>query len=161
MAETKYIVFSLGNQKYGVKLDRINGIEQDYVIVPIPVGAENIKGIIHLREEVIPVFNLKGYFEIDEMDADCDIQLLVAETHGIKLGIEVDKVYGIVSLAPEQIKKLPVVARGEETKYIDGVISTNEYSNNGREDIMLTIAIDNLMSDSDFEVVTAAIEEAK
>ena len=55
MAVTKYIVFHLNDQKYSMKLTKINGIEYVYHVVPVPMGPACIKGIIHLRNEVIPV----------------------------------------------------------------------------------------------------------
>lgn len=161
MAEVKYIVFLLGNQKYGVRLDRINGIEQIYNIVPIPVGAEYIKGIIHLRKEVIPIYDLKGHFNIHEEADVKNTQLLVSETHGIKLGIEVDNVLGIVPIKEENVKKVPIVVKGDDTSYIENVISTNLYSGNGEEEIMLTVAIDNIMSDADFDNVASALEDTE
>ena len=53
MAVTKYIVFRLNDQKYSMKLTKINGIEYVYHVVPVPMGPACIKGIIHLRNEVI------------------------------------------------------------------------------------------------------------
>lgn len=88
MAVTKYIVFRLNDQKYSMKLTKINGIEYVYHVVPVPMGPACIKGIIHLRNEVIPVFSLKRLFGMPEEAADT--QLLITETHGMKLAIEVD-----------------------------------------------------------------------
>ena len=38
MAVTKYIVFHLNDQKYSMKLTKINGIEYVYHVVPVPMG---------------------------------------------------------------------------------------------------------------------------
>lgn len=38
MAVTKYIVFRLNDQKYSMKLTKINGIEYVYHVVPVPMG---------------------------------------------------------------------------------------------------------------------------
>lgn len=161
MAEVKFIIFSLGNQNYGIRLDRIKGIEQVYNIVPIPVGAENIKGIIHLRKEVIPIYDLKGFFNIDEEADVTNAQLLVAETHGIKLGIEVDNVLGIVPIQEENIKRVPIVVKGDDTSYIENVISTNIFNAKNDEEIMLTVAVDKIMSETDFDNVASALEDAE
>ena len=76
MAVTKYIVFRLNDQKYSMKLTKINGIEYVYHVVPVPMGPACIKGIIHLRNEVIPVFSLKRLFGMPEEAAE--MQLLIA-----------------------------------------------------------------------------------
>jgi purine-binding chemotaxis protein CheW len=160
MAEVKYIVFALGEQKYAMQLERIKGIEKDYVLVPIPVGAEHIKGIIHLREEVIAVLDLKKQFQIYDTAEGAEIQLLVTETHGIRVGIEVDKVFGIVELPEENINSVPRVAIGADTGYIESVIKTAQFAENGKDEIMLAVSADKMMSEEDFEDVANAMEKA-
>jgi purine-binding chemotaxis protein CheW len=159
MAEIKYIVFALGEQKYAIKLERIKGIEQDYTLVPIPVGAEHIKGIIHLRDEVIAVLDLKKHFQIYDTAGNAEIKLLVTETHGIRMGIEVDQVLGIVELPEENVNSVPKVAVGSETDYIENVIKTSQFSENGKDEIMLSISVDSVMSDSEFDDVATAMEK--
>ena len=59
MEELKFIIFKLGEQKYAMNLLYINGIEQNYQIIPVPNAPEGIEGIINLRGDVIPVYSLK------------------------------------------------------------------------------------------------------
>jgi purine-binding chemotaxis protein CheW len=158
MAEIKYIVFALGDQKYAMQLDRIKGIEQNYTLVPIPVGAEHIKGIIHLRDEVIAVLDLKGHFQIHDMAKNADVQLLVTETHGIRVGIEVDQVLGIVELPAENVSGVPRVAMGEDTGYIESVIKTSQFSADGKDEIMLAVSADKVLSEDEFEDVANAMD---
>lgn len=160
MAEIKYIAFGLGDQKYGITLSKINGIEQVYNVVPVPMGAEYIKGIIHLREEVIPVYDLKKRFGIDGDCAPDDRQLLVAETHGMKLGIEVDSVLGIVEVQEEDVKKVPTVVRSEETDYLENVVRLKLPSMRN-EDVVLSISVDRIMTEQEFDSVSNALEETQ
>ncbi|MDE6025075.1 MAG: chemotaxis protein CheW [Lachnospiraceae bacterium] len=156
MAETKYIVFQLDKYKYGIKLAVIKGIENDYNIVPIPVGADNMRGIIHLRGDIVPLFDLKKKFQLDNGTKSDDTQLLIAETHGIKLGLEVDAVIGILPVEEEDIKPVPKVIKTEETDYIENIIKIDC---GGKPEIVLSVAIDNIMSDVDFENVSRTIED--
>lgn len=160
MAEIKYIAFGLGDQKYSIALSKINGIEQVYNVVPVPMGAEYIKGIIHLREEVIPVYNLKKKFGIEENLPSDDSQLLVAETHGIKLGIEVDSVLGIVEVQDGDVKKVPTVVRSEETGYLENIVRLKLPAMKN-EDVVLSISVDRIMSEQEFDSVSNALEEAQ
>ncbi|MCM1288710.1 MAG: chemotaxis protein CheW [Clostridium sp.] len=156
MAEVKYLVFLLGNQKYGVRLSVIDGIERTYNVVPVPLGAKHIKGIIHLRDTIVPLFDIKSNFEITE-DADIvDRQLLITETHGIKLGIEVDNVVGIVPVDDADIKTIPIIVKTNETGYLENVVKITE---NGKTEIIMTISVDDIMSDRDFENVSDALNE--
>lgn len=156
MAEVKYLVFLLGNQKYGIRLSVIDGIEKDYDVVPVPLGAEYIKGIIHLRDTIVPLFDIKSNFRITEEPELLDRQLLVTETHGIKLGIEVDNVVGIVPVDEENVKKIPIIVKSDETNYLENVVKIKDGT---KTEIVITVSVDNIMSDREFESVSDALEE--
>lgn len=148
MAETKYVIFNLGEQKYGIRLACINGIEQTYNIIPVPKTAECIQGIIHLRDMVIPVYDLKCRFCTETELEYGNKQLLVTETGDMKVGFEVDNVIGIVSVPEENIKHVPFVATNENTGYLENVIKVNFLETNTSE-ILISIDINNLLSETD------------
>ncbi len=156
MAETKYIVFGLNDQKYSTKLTRINGIEYVYQTVPVPLGAACIKGIIHLRDSVIPVFSLKQLFGME--DTTEEMQLLISETHDMKLAIEVDSVLGIVPVPDDEVRDVPMVVHTDETGYLEDVIKVCLPESN-KEEIVISISVDNLMSELDFGHVSDALEK--
>lgn len=156
MAEVKYLVFLLGNQKYGIRLSVIDGIEKTYNVVPIPLGAKNIKGIIHLRETIVPLFDIKSNFRITDEPDIVDRQLLVTETHGIKLGLEVDNVVGIVPVEDEDVKKIPLIVKSEETGYLENIVKIKDGT---KTDIIISVSVDKIMSDNEFENVSEALEE--
>lgn len=156
MAEIKYMVFSVEDQLYSLKLSNINGIEHIYNIVPVPAGAKYMKGIIHLRNQIVPVYNLKERFSIQETNTSVDRQLLITETHGIKLGIEVDGVKGIIPVAEDNIKPVPDVVKSDETTYLENVIKVT-LPETGKTEIVLTISVDRLIPDKDFEGIASSI----
>ncbi|MBQ9935568.1 MAG: chemotaxis protein CheW [Lachnospiraceae bacterium] len=157
MAEIKYMVFGLEEQLYSLKLSNINGIEYIYNIVPVPAGAKFMKGIIHLRNQIVPVFNLKEKFGIEETNTSTEKQLLITETHGMKLAIEVDSVKGIIPVPEEDIKKVPEVVKGGDTGYLENVIKVT-LPETMKTEIVITISIDNLMPDADFDNIASSIE---
>lgn len=159
MAETKYMVFSLNDQKYSMQLTRINGIECVYNIVPVPMGAANIKGIIHLRNTVIPVYSLKSLFGLEDIPGP-NPQLLVTETHGIKMAFEVDDVLGIVPVPDEDVKNVPMVVYTDDTGYLENVVSLT-LPEQTKSEIMISISVDHIMSENDFGQVADAIEKTQ
>ena len=157
MAEIKYMVFGLEDQLYSLKLSNINGIEYIYNIVPVPAGAKFMKGIIHLRNNIVPVFNLKEKFGIEETNTSTERQLLITETHGMKLGIEVDCVKGIIPVPEENIKQAPEVIKGGDTGYLENVIKVT-LPETGKTEIVITISIDTLIPDADFDNIASSIQ---
>lgn len=158
MAEIKYIIYLLGDQKYSMKLSKINGIEYVYNVVPVPMGADCIKGIIHLRNNIVPIYNLKGQFGIYTEAENANPQMLICETHGIKIGIEVDDVLGIIPIPEEDIKSVPHVVHNDNTGYLENIIKVT-LPETGETEIMIAVDVDKLMSDSDFDSVYDALEK--
>lgn len=172
MAEVKFIIFVLGKQKFGVDLSDISGIEQNYDVVPMPYGGtKDIKGIINLRGQIIPVLDLKSKFRITDECVGANKQLLVANTHGISIGIEVDDMIGIIALDESEVKGIPDAINGEETEYLKNVIwvsvdsedsSRKQVRNqDGKRDVILCVGIDTILTENEFNSVSDALEKRK
>ena len=118
MEEQKFVVFQLEDQKYGMSLMRVNGIEQDYHIIPVPNAPEGISGIINLRGAVIPVYSLRERFGMDPHIDNPEKSLLVTNSHGILLAYEVDCVEEIEEVPDSKISLMPSVASNEDTAFM-------------------------------------------
>lgn len=152
MEELKYIIFQLGEEKYGMNLSHVNGIEQDYHIIPVPNAPEGIKGIINLRGVVIPVDSLRERFGMDSRVDHPGKSMLVTKSSGTLLAYEVDAVLGIEEMAPENINKMPFVASNEETFFMEQVLHV-------KQEIIIAINVDKVLSEEMAEALNQMIEE--
>lgn len=138
MAMMKQIIFNIGEGLYGIDVNEVLGIEKDIAIVGIPNAPACIKGIINLRGNVIPVFDLRKKFN---MPSNIDIdtrELIIAKSNGVMIAIEVDLVKEIVELDDDKIGKVPSIIRNEQTKYIDSVAHVDK-------NLILVINLDGLL----------------
>lgn len=156
MAGVKYIAFRLGDQKYAIKLSKINGLEPIYDMSPVPMGAENLKGIVRIRDLVVPIYDLKGSFGIYDSGRTAKSQLLVMELRGIKMGIEVDDVLGIVEVEKEDINQVPFVVHNDKTDYLENVVKIT-LPETTKSEIVVSINIDELLTEKEAEGVREAI----
>lgn len=122
MEERKYVIFQLGDQRYGMNLAAINGIEQGYFIIPVPNAPKGIKGIINLRGTVIPVYSLREHFGMPSEVTNPEKSLLITNCSGTMLAYEVDEVISIEEMKPENINDMPKVASNEETVFMEKVL---------------------------------------
>ena len=83
------------------------------VVFPLPDAPENVKGMINLRGEIIPVYSLRSRFHMEEIEKTRDTQLLIAMADNIQIAFEVDQVIGIEMIEEENRREIPVVIRGE------------------------------------------------
>ncbi len=154
MAELQYVLFKLGDQTYTMELLRVKGIEQDYNIMPLPVAPPNIKGLINLRGEIIPVYSLRNKFNmVDDYTGDTK-KLLVTNTHGVPLAFEVDLVVGIEVVNDSKISGVPIVVKAEETAYMDSIVNVNG-------SIMINVSVENILSESEVSDISKIIDENK
>lgn len=152
MEELKFIVFRLGKEKYGMNLMYVNGIEQDYHIIPVPNAPEGIKGIINLRGAVIPVYSLRERFGMEPDVDDSSKSLLVTLSSNTLLAYEVDAVLGIEEMASENVNKMPFVASNEENLFMEQVLHINQ-------DIVIAINVNKVLSEEMTEALNQMIEE--
>lgn len=152
MEEQKFVVFQLEDQKYGMSLMRVNGIEQDYHIIPVPNAPEGISGIINLRGAVIPVYSLRERFGMDPHIDNPEKSLLVTNSHGILLAYEVDCVEEIEEVPDSKISLMPSVASNEDTAFMEQVLQIGN-------EIIITIDVDKVLSEDVRQMVDQIVEE--
>ena len=152
MEEQKFVVFQLEDQKYGMSLMRVNGIEQDYHMIPVPNAPEGISGIINLRGAVIPVYSLRERFGRNPRIDNPGESLLVTNSHGILLAYEVDCVEEIEEVPDSGISPMPSVASNEDTAFMEQVLQIGN-------EIIITINVDKVLSEDVRQMVDQIVEE--
>lgn len=154
MEEFKYIVFQLAEQKYAINLMCIKGIEQGYRIIPVPNAPAAVKGIINLRNAVIPVYSLRERFGLDSRVDNPERSLLITSSSGTLLAYEVDAVVGIEEMEPYRINRMPFIASNEETSFMEEVLHIGD-------DIIIAISVDEVLSEETREQLNKIIDENK
>ena len=89
MEEMKPVVFKLDSENYGVDISRVLGIEREQQIVRVPNTVSYIKGIMNLRGEIIPVYDLRKKFGLPAVQNQ-DIQFIIVRVKDSKIALEVD-----------------------------------------------------------------------
>ena len=121
MAFFQPVVFRLDNEKYGMNISYVSGIEYEQAIVRVPNSSRNIKGIINLRGEVIPVLDLRAKFNMDNLTAPKDAELIIVNLPNNKIAIEVDGVEQIHHIDENDIVDMPEIAKSSGAGYFDRV----------------------------------------
>lgn len=121
MAFFQPVVFRLDNEKYGINISYVSGIEYEQTIVRVPNSSRNIKGIINLRGEVIPVLDLRTKFNMDNLTAPKDAELIIINLPNNKIAIEVDGVEQIHHIDENDIVDMPEIAKSSGAGYFDRV----------------------------------------
>lgn len=125
MSVLQQVVFKLDKEEYGLDIMKVNGIEKYQEVVKIPNAPAYIEGMINLRGEVLPIFNLRKKFNLVDKAFDEDTKIIVAYTKDIKVGFIVDSVSEILQIDEADIETAPKLVTGIDRKYIKSVAKMN------------------------------------
>ena len=150
MTAFKPMVFRIGNELYGIDIMYVNAIEKDQTVVRVPNTSSCIKGIINLRGDVVPVYDLRCKFNLPP--SPNPTKIIVANLPDMKLAIEVDDVREINDLTLDQVKELPRIAKNNDIKYFTSVANING-------ELVLLIDIRELLTQEEQEKAKQLMEE--
>ena len=126
MQSTKQVIFSLGEHEYGFDIMDVNIIEKAIPIEPVANFPQNLKGIIRLRGDVIPVYSLRRKFGLEDVQADDDTRFIITTSKDLQVGYEVDGMKEIVQLEEEQLNEAPSIVKNKDTTYIKFITKWND-----------------------------------
>ncbi len=128
----KYLTFSLGQEKYGVEILKVQEIIGVMNITRVPRSPGAVKGVINLRGKIIPVIDLRLKFGMAEKEYDGKTCIIVVnlEIAGAKLpvGIVVDTVLEVTNFSAQEIEAAPDYGTSVNTNFILGMGQTRDAS---------------------------------
>jgi purine-binding chemotaxis protein CheW len=117
----KYLIFSLGNEEYGIGISYVTEIVGIQKITEIPEVEEYIKGIINLRGNVIPVIDVRLMLGLKEKEYNDRTCTIVLNVKGVPIGLIVDSVSEVLQICDDNIVPPPQINGAEKQKYINAV----------------------------------------
>lgn len=125
--EVEVISFKLGEELYGVNVDRIKEILKPPQITPVPRAPHYLEGVTSLRGEVIPVFNLKKRFGLEGAEEEKKKRILILSVRNEIMGAVIDEVKGVIRLLKDSIELPPTIISGVEADFLEGVSRVNDH----------------------------------
>jgi len=122
MSEKQYVIFKLGDEKYGVDIMKVKEISEFKTSTKVPNAPYFIDGIINLRGEIIPIVNLKKRFNINNNDSvNSDTRIIVININSRNIGFVVDEASEVLRINDNDIEPAPEIITGVDRQYINGV----------------------------------------
>jgi purine-binding chemotaxis protein CheW len=151
----KYLTFFLDNEEYGLKILSVHEIIGMMPVTRVPRTPEFIRGVVNLRGKVIPVVDLRTRFNMPAIAESQDICIIVVQVRGIQMGIVVDRVSEVVTVAADDIEPPPSFGVDVPTDFLLGIGKSQ-----GR--VKLLLDIDHVLSNAEVaQAADAATESAE
>jgi purine-binding chemotaxis protein CheW len=141
----KYLSFALGSEEYAIRVLKVREIVKLQHITGVPDTPTEVRGVINLRGKVIPVIDLRLKFGMQNADygqRTCIIVVEIAANQTGPMGIIVDEVSEVLTLAEADIQDTPDFGIGVETPYLLGLAKV-------RDSVKILLDIDQVLMTSD------------
>ncbi|TYR82740.1 chemotaxis protein CheW [Priestia megaterium] len=123
--ETKYIVFQLSDEEYGISVNQVRSIEKIQHITRVPRTSPYVKGVINLRGVVTPIIDLRARFGLEELPYNDHTRIIIVSIDDVEVGLIVDAANDVLDIANDQIEPSPEVIEGVQVDYLSGVVKKN------------------------------------
>jgi len=107
-----YLLFSIGNESYGVEVKYVTEIVEIQKITEMPEIPEHFKGIINLRGKVIPVMDVRLRFKKEPKDYNDRTCVIVVDIRDMSIGLIVDAVSEVATIPEQDIIAPPKISKG-------------------------------------------------
>jgi purine-binding chemotaxis protein CheW len=120
---TQFITFTIGDEEYGVDIMVVREIKGWSHATRLPNAPPYVRGVINLRGTMVPIFDLRARFDLGETVATPTHVVVIIALAGRVLGILVDAVSDILTIARDQIRAVPAMDRNDDSGFISGLVT--------------------------------------
>jgi purine-binding chemotaxis protein CheW len=121
-----FILFQVAEADYAVRSDQVQQIEMVEKVTHVPNAPHFVDGVVYLRNQVVPVVNLRARFGFPKVSYDLRSRLVVVRLERRVVGLAVDSAREFIKLDTETMLPPPEGLQGPNLDYLEGVISTQE-----------------------------------
>jgi purine-binding chemotaxis protein CheW len=150
-AASEFLTFRLGSESYGIEILKVQEIRGYDTPTSIANAPPFIKGVINLRGVIVPILDLRIKFKLSEARYDEFTVVIILNVAGRVVGVVVDSVSDVLTLARDAIRPTPEFASATfDTKYITGLGTVDEQ-------MIILLDIEKLMTGADMALVDGAV----
>ena len=141
LGTTQWVVFTLGDERFGVTATQVQEIVRFPEATMVPDMPRFVKGVMNLRGKIIPLMDLQERFGLVAKAIDEAHRRVVVAMFGDQLvGLIVHSVIGVIRIPAEAIEPLPATLPKVESEYISGVGKLNDQ-------LIVLLALDRMLGD--------------
>jgi len=143
---SEFLAFTLGREEYGIDILRVQEIRGYEPVTRIANAPDFIKGVVNLRGTIVPIVDMRIKFDLGTPTYDQFTVVIILNIGGRVVGMVVDSVSDVTTLAPEQVKPAPEIGTAFDTDYLIGLGMLDER-------MLILVDIDKLMSSSEMGLI--------
>ena len=127
IVDFKMVTFSLADKDYSIDIMHVKEIAKAGRFTYVPNTLPFVLGVYNLRGEIIPILDLRIFFniEVPPRDENKLENMLILQVEDQKFGVVVDKIDKVIGVQKSTIQPPHPLFGDINIKYIDGVVESN------------------------------------
>ena len=128
MEKNSYLVFSLFNSRYGVRVPSVREILLLPELTPVTEAPPYISGLFNFRGRIIPVMDLHVRFGYKPQPYHLEDRVIVLELDELIMALIVNEVFNVQELESEQVESPPTYGQeeGHFSRFFEGLARLDE-----------------------------------
>jgi len=126
----QYLTFLLNGEHYGLSILQVQEIRGWEQVTRVPNSPQFVKGVVNLRGNIVPVFDLRLRFGLPEVPLTKETVVIVVRAgkpgEERSMGLVVDAVSDVLVVQDDTINTTPDFGAGVPTENIKGLVTDGE-----------------------------------
>ena len=113
--------FRLAQERYAVETQYLREVYPLKHLTPLPAAPPFVRGIVNVRGQILPLLDLKRFFDLPDQGVTDLHRILVVEGNDMKLGLLGDATVGVRSIPADSLQPGLPTLTGIRSDYLKGV----------------------------------------
>ena len=147
----EFLAFKLGSEEYGIDILRVQEIRSYERPTRIANAPDFVKGVINLRGVIVPIIDMRLKLELGQAHYDHFTVVIVLNIGQRVIGMVVDAVSDVITLAPEQLRPVPEFSAGLAAGHLLAIGAVDER-------MLILVDIEKLMSGAEIGLADSPLQ---
>jgi purine-binding chemotaxis protein CheW len=129
--------FRLASERYGLETRYVHEVHPLRELTPLPCTPEFMLGIVNVRGRILPVLDLKKFFQLPDQGLTDLHRIIHLRGNGLELGLLADVMVGVRRIPFDRLQPSLPTLTGIRSEYLKGV----------SDERLVVLDLDRLLSD--------------
>lgn len=118
---TLYVICKVGSSEYAIPAEEVYQMETFSEATPVPGSPSYVKGLVQVRQKIIPVLDARKRFGLPETPVDLEKRIVVLKFSERLVGMLVDSAREVQNFPSETFKEPPELIKQQSDGFVKGV----------------------------------------